>query len=139
MLTEADRRRVAEELGALPSPVRLVFFTQTFGCDTCDDTKRMLEEVVSLSPQLTLVEHNLVLDKEAAERYGVDRAPAVVLEGEQDTGIRFYGAPIGYEFVSLLTAIKLVSARDSGLTAESRALVAGVHEPVNIQVFSTPG
>ncbi|HEY9462847.1 MAG TPA: thioredoxin family protein, partial [Vicinamibacterales bacterium] len=53
--------------------------------------------------------------------------------------IRFLGAPAGYEFMSLIEAVILAGTSDSGLTPESRALVARhVTTPLEIQVFVTP-
>ncbi len=71
-------------------------------------------------------------------QYGIERVPAVAVVGAKDTGIRFYGMPAGYEFLSLIDAILLASSGDSGLSEESRTLVADVSEPTNIQVFVTP-
>ena len=64
--------------------------------------------------------------------------PAVVPVGLQDYGIRFLGIPSGYEFMSLLDAILLVSGADSGLKDESRVLIAGASEALTLQVFVTP-
>jgi len=58
--------------------------------------------------------------------------------GAQDYGIRFLGIPSGYEFMSLLDAIQVVSAGDSGLKAESREKIAGLPSPLTLQVFVTP-
>ena len=137
-LTDGDRKKVQAALSGMKASVRLVLFTQTLGCETCPPTRRMLSELVSLSDQLTLEEFNLVLDAEQAREYGVDRAPAIAVVGAEDTGIRFTGMPAGYELASLIDAIRLVSSGDSGLSQESRALVAAVDAPLAMQVFVTP-
>ena len=137
-LTDGDRKKVQAALFGMKASVRLVLFTQTLGCETCPPTRQMLSELVSLSDQLTLEELNLVLDAEQARAYGVDRAPAIAVVGASDTGIRFIGMPTGYELASLIDAIRLVSSGDSGLSQESRALVAAVDAPLAIQVFVTP-
>ena len=67
---------------------------------------------------------NLVLDKERAAAYGIDRAPAMVLLADGvDTRIRFLGVPAGYDFMSLVDAILAVSgASDMALSeAASRS------------------
>lgn len=138
MLTTIEQSRLRSALEGMTSPVKLVFFTQTFGCDTCGDTKRLLNELVSLSDKLSLEEHNLILEKEFAEAYGVRRAPGIAVVGEDDPGIRFYGMPAGYELLSLVDAILLVSTRQSGLSAESRTLLASLARPLDLQVFVTP-
>jgi alkyl hydroperoxide reductase subunit AhpF len=139
LLSDADRMKLTEMLSEMTSDVRLVFFTQTLGCETCADAKRILDEVVPLNAHLSLEEHNLVLEGEEAAKYGIDRVPAIAVVGEQgDAGIRFYGAPAGYEFMSLIEAILVVSSGDSGLSPGSRALLAAVDQPTRIQVFVTP-
>jgi alkyl hydroperoxide reductase subunit AhpF len=144
LLSDRDRQQVREMLAGLTRPVRLVFFTQTFGCDTCDDARRVLDELAELSPQLSIEESNLVLDRSRADAFGVDRAPTTALVAvnedgtEQDYGVRFVGLIAGYEFSSVIDAILLVSSGDSQLSDESRALLAQVTEPVRLQVFVTP-
>ncbi len=125
-------------LADLAAPVRLLFFTQTFGCDSCVPARRIVDRVASLSEHVTVEEFNLVLDKDAVRTYGIQRAPAIAVVGEADTGIRFYGVPEGHELISLVDAILLVASRDSGLSDESRARLAEVAEPLDIQVFVTP-
>ena len=68
---------------------------------------------------------NFVLEKERAAQYGIEGIPAVVLlQGDEDTRMRFLGAPAGYEFMSLVEAVILAGTDESGLTPDSRALVA---------------
>lgn len=133
--TPADLEAALADLAA---PVRLLFFTQTFGCDTCVPARRIVDRIASLSERVTVDEFNLVLDKDAVQAYGIRRAPAIAVVGEADTGIRFYGVPEGHELISLVDAVLLVASRDSGLSDESRARLAEVDEPLDIQVFVTP-
>ena len=125
-------------LQGISAPVTLVFFTQTFGCESCLAARQIVDQVASRSDQISVEEFNLVLDREQAEAYGIKRVPAIAVAGEQDSGIRFYGVPEGHELVSLVEAIVLVASRDSGLSDESRAQLAAVDQPIDIQVFSTP-
>lgn len=141
LLSEEDRRTVASHLAGIASPLRILFFTQTFGApETVFIAKQVLDEVVSLSDNLSLEEVNFVLDRERAEQYGVTAIPAMVLlRGDEDTRIRFLGAPAGYEFMSLIEALIVAGAGESGLTAESKALIAEyVKEKTEILVFVTP-
>ena len=134
--------RTADDLEAalagLAAPVKLVFFTRTFGCDTCVAARRIVDRIASLSERIAVEEFNLVLDKDEVRAYGIRRAPAIAVVGETDTGIRFYGAPDGHELLSLVEAVVLVASRDPGLSAASRARLAAVEQPIDIQVFVTP-
>jgi glutaredoxin-like protein len=141
LLSERDRQTVRGHLAVIEEPVRLLLFTQTFGApDTVLIAKQVLDEIVSLCDLLTLEEVNFVLEQERARQYGVEQIPTIVLlKGDQDTRIRFLGAPAGYEFMSLIEAVILAGTNDSGLTPDSRALVAEhVTAPLDIQVFVTP-
>ena len=88
--------------------------------------------------QLSVEEHNLLLERDEAAKYGIDRVPAIAVLGAQDHGIRFFGMPSGYEFMSLLDAILLVSKGDSGLLEGSRAMLASLASPLTLQLFVTP-
>jgi len=141
LLSEQDRQIVRGHLAVIEEPVRLLFFTQTIGApETALVARQVLDEIVSLSDLLSLEEVNFVLDQDRARQYGVEQIPTIVLvKGDVDTRIRFLGAPAGYEFMSLIEAVILAGTNDSGLTPESRALVAQhVTEPLEIQVFVTP-
>jgi glutaredoxin-like protein len=141
LLSEQDRQTVRGHLAVIEEPVRLLLFTQTFGApDTVLIAKQVLDEIVSLCDLLTLEEVNFVLEQDRARQYGVEKIPTIVLlKGDQDTRIRFLGAPAGYEFMSLIEAVILAGTNDSGLMPESRALVAEhVTAPLDIQVFVTP-
>jgi glutaredoxin-like protein len=141
LLSEQDRQTVRGHLAVIEEPVRLLLFTQTFGApETVLIAKQVLDEIVSLCELLTLEEVNFVLEQDRARQYGVEQIPTIVLlRGDQDTRIRFLGAPAGYEFMSLIEAVILAGTNDSGLTPDSRALVAEhVTGPLDIQVFVTP-
>lgn len=133
-----EMKALTERLSGMTDPVRLVLFVQAFGCDTCDTTKRILADLTGANPLLTLEEKNMVLDKDDVERYGIVAAPGLAIIGDRDRGLRFYGAPDGYELISLLEGILIASAGQSGLSEESRALVATLTAPRILQIFSTP-
>lgn len=131
-------RDVIDRLAALPDPVRLVFFTQTFGCDTCLQAELAIDEVAGLSERVSVEKHNLVLDRERAADYGIDRAPAVAIVGAADRGLRYYGTPAGHELQSLADAILVAGGgAGGGLAAASLAAAAEVDRPVDIKVFVT--
>jgi len=130
--------QVKQELADLAGPVRLVMFTQEFECGYCAETHQLVEEVAALSDQLTAEIYDFVADKDKAEELGIDKIPAVAVIGAEDYGVRLYGIPSGYEFTSLLHAIRTVAAGKPELTEETLATLAEVTEPVHIQVFVTP-
>ena len=141
LLSDQDRQTVATHLAAITHPVTILFFTQTIGApETALIARQVLDEIVSLNDGVTLEEVNFILEKDRAARYGIEGVPAIaLLRGDEDTRIRFLGAPAGYEFMSLVEAVILAGTDDSGLAPESKALIAAhVTGPLDILVFVTP-
>ena len=138
LLNEEIKQQVKQQLANLVNPVRLAMFTQEFECQYCAETHQLIEEVAALSDQLEANIYDFVADKTVADEYGIDKIPAVAVVGDEDYGIRFYGIPSGYEFTSLLEAIRRVASREAGLTEETQAYLSELDEPVHMQVFVTP-
>src|SRR3954462_29848 len=144
LLSAADQDKLRESFGEMTSKVRVLFFTQTLGCETCLHTRQILDELPALSDKIAIEEVNFVLEKERAAQYGIDRVPALALVAENATGeatdsrIRFLGAPSGYEFISLVQAVLLVGGRSPSLTDENRPKLAPLTRPMTTQGLTTP-
>ncbi len=138
LFDERIKTQIRSRLAGLEGTVTMVNFTQELECETCADTRRMLEELAELSDKIRLEVHNFVTDREQVAKFGVDKIPATVLVGDRDRKVRFYGIPSGYEFATLLDDIKMISSGDSGLSAASREKLKGLTEPVHLEVFTTP-
>lgn len=138
MLPDDIQKQVREVFADLKNPVRLVVFTQTFECMYCRENRELLEEIAALSDLVTVEVYNFVTDAEKAQAYGIDKIPSVAVVGEQDYGIRFYGIPAGFEFTSLIHAIRLVGGLGSQLDEATRTRLQELSEPVHLQVFVTP-
>ena len=118
--------------------VRIVFFEQSIGCETCAPTRRALEQIARDNPGVAVEVLNLVLDKEKAAEYGVDRVPAIIITAPGRDRIRYYGAPLGNELPTLQQAIRMTATGETVLTAQSRAQLKALSTPVALQVFFTP-
>jgi glutaredoxin-like protein len=141
LLSDQDRQTVASHLAAITHPVTILFFTQAIGApESVLVAKQVLDEIASLNEHISIVEVNLILERDRAAQYGVEQVPGIVLlRGEDDTRMRFLGAPSGYEFMSLIDAVILAGSGESGLTQASKDLIASqVTGPMDIRVFVTP-
>ena len=144
VLDEKVIKQVKEMFQDLENPLKLVVFTQDslisipgLECETCKDNRLLIEEVAALSDKINVEVYDFMKDKERVEEYKIDKIPATVVQGDKDSGIRLYGMPAGYEFPTLLNAIKLVSNANSGLSAESKTKLKEISKPIHIQVFVT--
>ena len=140
LLSAQDEHVLTQHLSAIQKPVSLVLFTQTIaGSESGVVAKQILDELAHLNDKITIVEKNFILDQEDRARYGVDKSPAIVVLSEgNDTRMRFYGAPTGYEFVPLVEAVLLAGTGNVELADDTLQLLATVDKPMHLQVFSTP-
>ena len=142
LLKEEDRQHLIKEFEALQNPVKLLMFTQELECEYCRETRMITEEVADLSDMISVEVYNFVTDKEVADKYNIDKIPAIAVLGNgdvpKDYGIRYYGIPSGYEFSSVIEDVMMVSQGESGLSDATKAQVAELTEPLHLQVFVTP-
>ena len=147
LLDEKVRKQVRAALTGMPSAVKMLMFTQREGgaleCAYCSDTRDLAQEIAELSDRITLEVRDFVADEALAKAHGIDKIPALVLLGNggaqpRDHGIRFYGIPAGYEFSTLIEDLRMVAAGEPKLAPETMKFLAGLKEPVHIQVFVTP-
>jgi glutaredoxin-like protein len=144
LLSQANQDKLRQDFSAMPRRVKLLFFTQTFGCDTCGQARQILDALAGTTDKVVIEEANLILEPEKAKGYGVDRAPSVVVLGlddgdvANDYGIRFLGTPSGYEFISLVQAVRLAGGIGPTLSDASLTRLAAIDRPVTVRVFTTP-
>ncbi|MFC1545434.1 thioredoxin family protein [Gemmatimonadota bacterium] len=125
-------------LSTVENDVSLILFTSEEDCLYCSEMKELIGEIAELSDRLNFEVRDMAASQEVAEHFRIDKAPALVVMGEQDHGIRFYGIPAGFEFGTLLEVIRLVSQDNPELNDEVMAKLALLKEPVHLQVFVTP-
>jgi glutaredoxin-like protein len=138
LLDPEVRNQVKAQLSGLTRPVTLHVFTQELECQFCRESRQLAQELAETAPEQVKVEvHNFLLDKAAVETYRIDKIPALAVVGQEDHGIRFYGIPGGYEFTSLILAIKMVGQDEPGLTQASRFKLGALTKPVHLKVYVT--
>jgi alkyl hydroperoxide reductase subunit AhpF len=136
-LKEKDREFIATAMEEAEQEVRLVLFTGGEECEYCDHTESFLGEIAAESPMIVM--ETLSLDKDAAraEELGIDKAPGIAILGQEDYGLRYFGFPTGYEFISFVETLRMAADRDHSLTPETAEKLATLKVPVRITVFST--
>ncbi|MCK4944596.1 MAG: thioredoxin family protein [Candidatus Aminicenantes bacterium] len=138
MLDDKVIKELKESFKGLQSDVVIKYFTQEMECQFCKETKELLQELEKNSASIKLEIFDFVKDKSEAQKYGIDKIPATVVMGDTDRGIRFYGIPAGYEFGTLVEAIKMVSNGKADLSQESKTFLDGLKKDIHLQVFVTP-
>jgi len=117
-------------------PIKIVVFTQEFECRYCEDTRKIAEELATVSDKITVEVHDFLKGDEAKE-YGVERIPALAIIGKKDYGVRIYGIPYGYELQTLIESIINVSRGQTDISDKTKHILEDVETAVHIQVFVT--
>lgn len=138
LISEKDRDLLRGEFFKLTDHVKLVLFLDDENCTYCSETKELLEEIVSLSPKLSIETLHLRTDRAKAAEFQIDKVPATVVMNGKDYGIRYFGIPAGYEFGSLIDDILDVSRGESGLSEDTKEALAKLTQSLHFQVFVTP-
>jgi alkyl hydroperoxide reductase subunit AhpF len=140
LLSAQDEQVLKQHLSELEKPVTVLLFTQTIGgSESGAVARQVVDEVARLNDKITIQEKNFILDVDDRAKFGIDKSPAIVLLSDgQDTRMRMYGAPTGYEFVGFVEAIVIAGTGRLDLQDDTLKLLAAVDKPTNIQVFSTP-
>lgn len=141
-IQDKDRKAVEEALAELKRPVHLALFTSAESGEYSTVAADLLAEVAALNPLISIEAQDMAAAPAQAAAYGVSQAPALVLlSGEEraDNGLRFFGLPSGYEFVSLLEGIRLAGgATEVSLQPATQAFLGELSAPMRLQVFVTP-
>lgn len=140
LISDGDKKIIKEEFfSKLINPVRLLVFIGKDHCQYCDQLKQLVEEISELSNLVTYELHDFDSEKELAEKYRINIAPAVVITQDgKDLGVRYFGLPAGHEFGSFLEDIVDVSKGETDLLEETKEALKGINKNVQIHVFVTP-
>ncbi|MEN2975324.1 MAG: thioredoxin family protein [Candidatus Caldarchaeales archaeon] len=122
----------------LEKDVRIILLTRKDDCEYCETARQLVEEVSSTSNKLNPEIYDVDRDREIASRWRIDKTPAILLFGEKEYGVRFFGLPSGYEFTTLIEDIIDVSRGTSRLSSRTKEVLKSIDKPIHIQVFVTP-
>lgn len=141
LISDSDRQYLIEAFGGMKHPVQVNLFTDKT-CQTCSDTRAILDELASLSDMIQLQVIDRASDPEDDEAAEVAGAPVIVLADADsaggDYGIRYLGIPSGYEFGSLVEDLMMIGAGESGLSDETKRALDDLEDSVHMRVFVTP-
>ena len=156
LLSEEDRQALPERFETtLERDVTVKLFTQSEarsllilpgqqdqrpGNEFMKVTNELMHELVEMSPKLSLEVYDAFGDgAEEAKRLQIEQLPAIVIGDDEGGHVRFYGAPVGNEFPTILTGIESLSQQEPMLRdAVAEAARDRIDEPVHIRVFVTP-
>lgn len=139
ILGERERKYLRSKFSeGLKGEVRLLVFTQEFECGYCAEVRKLVQEIAEVDERIRVEVYDFRSDKDLAEKLGVDKIPALLVSGEREYGVRFFGIPSGYEFMTLVEDIIDVSRGSTRLPEQVKEKARKIDQRVHIQVFVTP-
>lgn len=136
LLDERSARAVKQMFTeTLSRPVHVELYAGTANPETVDFSRQLLGELNALDGRVTWSEKPL---DDAARALGLEASPTLVIGRELGYRVEYWGAPLGLEAEGFLETLGLVSSGKSGLSDESRELLALVDRPVRLYSFVTP-
>ncbi|RME81087.1 MAG: glutaredoxin [Caldilineae bacterium] len=143
-LNPQDARLVSEQFAEhLQRDVKLVVAVGGDDCMYCNEVQALCEELAGFSDRLST--ETVDINSPTALALKLDKSPAIAVLAagngdapDTDYGIRFYGIPSGYEFMSLLDAIHTVGSDRVSLQPETLEFLQNLEQDLHIQVFVTP-
>ncbi len=137
---------VAQHLERLVRPVKIDYFHQTGSalvvpgrapCVTCDEVKRVMEQVAGLSDTITLRVYEFSDEPDMARRRGIEGVPGIVVRGEVNRPLRFYGLPGGVFLTTLVQAILSTSAGTPTLPHAVATTLKKLRGKIHLRVFGS--
>lgn len=148
LIKDKDRETLKAHFAeTLEHPVTVVLYTlkedsdpapKEMTCAFCRETEALLQELAGLSDKVTLEVRDFAAESAQARAQGVDKVPGILLVGAKDYGVRYFGAPVGYEFTTIVEDMVDVSRGATSLAPGTKARLAKVDKDIHLQVFVTP-
>lgn len=120
MLSKDLKNQLSQYLALLESD--LTFEVSLDQSQASKDLKTFLEEVVDLSPRLSMVEKPS------------DLSPSFdIISKDESKGVRFAGTPLGHEFESFVLALLQVSGRAPKISEDQVARIMAIDEEIHFE------
>ncbi len=138
ILKDHEREYVENVFRLVANQVTLSFFRKQPENHAERETLTILDEISSISDMIKLKVYDFEKDKAEVKKFQIDKVPAIVVEGDKDFGIRFYGVPSGFLISSLIEDVVQISKNDSELSTATKQKLKEVDHSLNLEVFVKP-
>ncbi|MFH5882620.1 MAG: protein disulfide oxidoreductase [Candidatus Izemoplasmataceae bacterium] len=126
-------------IASMQNKVKMVLFTQEGICETCKETKLLLQEVAELNSLITVEFKDIKKDADLAEKYNITLTPSFVMLNDKDEylGVKFNGIPAGHEINSFLNGLLIMSGVAFDFDEATIKRIKAIDKKVDIKVFVT--
>lgn len=141
-----ELEQIRQRFEQLSGSVKIDYFHQSTStivipgrepCATCDEVREALREIAALSDKIQLSVRELADEPAEAKKRGIDRVPGIVIRGELNRPLRFYGLPAGTFLPLLLGAIIGASGKAPQPPAAVSRSLKKLRAPLHLRVFGS--
>ena len=145
-LTGAERAQLRQQLAAVAGPLKLEYYHQSprrvivagrAERPTCKIAKELYEELAELSDQIALTIYEYEDSKEQVRKRNIVEVPCLLIRGELNRPVRFYGAPTGHLLVALVRVLVLASTRQAQPSVPLKRLLGKLRRRSTLRVLGS--
>ena len=145
-LAASERTQIRQQFSAIEGPLKLEYYHQSPrrvmvpgrpDKPSCELSKELYEEIAELSKHITLTIYEHEESEEQVKRRDIVDVPCVLIRGELNRPLRFYGAPNGHLLVAMIRAIVLASTRQSKPAVKMKRVLGKLRRPTRLRLLGS--
>ncbi len=145
-LAGAERAQIRQQFTAIEGPLKLEYYHQSPrrvmvpgrpDKPSCALAKELYEEIAELSDQISLTIYEREESREQVRRRDIVDVPCVLIRGELNRPLRFYGAPNGHLLVAMIRAMVLASTRQAKPSVKMKRLLSKLRRPTRLRLLGS--
>ena len=145
-LAGSERAQIRQQFAAIEGPLKLEYYHQSPRRvvvpgrpekPSCALAKELYEEIAELSDHISLTVYEYEESAEQAKRRDIVDVPCVLVRGELNRPLRFYGAPNGHLLVAMIRAMVLASTRQAKPSVQMKRALGKLRRPTRLRLLGS--
>ena len=145
-LAGSERAQIRQQFAAIEGPLKLEYYHQSPrrvvvpgrpDKPSCELAKELYEEIAELSEHISLTIYEQEESQEQVKRRDIVDVPCVLIRGELNRPLRFYGAPNGHLLVAMIRAMVLASTRQSKPSVKMKRILGKLRRPTRLRLLGS--
>ena len=145
-LAAAERAQIRQQFSVIEGPLKLEYYHQSprrvlvagrAERPTCALAKELYEEIAELSDHISLTVYEHADEPVQVQRRDIIDVPCVLIRGELNRPLRFYGAPNGHLLVAMIRAMVLASTRQAKPSVAMKRTLKKLRRPTRLRLLGS--
>ena len=145
-LAASERAQIRQQFAAIEGSLKLEYYHQSPRRvmvpgrpekPSCELARELYEEIADLSDRIALTVYEHEESEEQVKRRDIVDVPCVLIRGELNRPLRFYGAPNGHLLVAMIRAMVLASTRQSAPAVKMKRVLGKLRRPTRLRLLGS--